>query len=80
MEANKITIADNFFGMIKNLNAEVKLELMDKISDSLKEEDKVAHDHSWKKLFGTWVSDESAEEMIDEIRASRHTNRQLEDL
>jgi len=80
METNRIDIADNFFDMIKNLSTDVKLELISKITDSLKATKKEAEDDSWKKLFGAWQSDQSAEEIIEEIRASRHTHRQIEDL
>lgn len=80
METNRIDIAENIFRMVKNLSADVKLELISKITDSLKGTKKEAKDDSWKKLFGAWESEESAEEIIDEIRASRHTNRQIEDL
>ena len=80
METNKINLADNFFGMIKNLSADVKLELISKITDSLKGTKKESKDNSWKKLFGSWQSDESAEDIIAEIRASRYTDRQIEDL
>lgn len=80
METNRIDIADNFFSMIKNLSADVKLELISKISNSLKGAKKEIRDDSWKTLFGAWQSDESAEEMIEMIRASRNTNRQIEDL
>lgn len=79
METNSIGIADNFFGMIKNLSADVKLELISKISNSLRGAKK-EKDDSWQKLFGAWHSDESAEDLIESIRASRHTNRQIEDL
>jgi hypothetical protein len=80
MEPNRIDIADNFFGMIKNLSADVKLELISKISNSLKGAKKETKDDSWKELFGAWHSNESEEEMIEVIRASRSTNRQIEDL
>jgi hypothetical protein len=80
METNRIDIAENIFRMVKNLSADVKLELISKITDSLKGTKKEAKDESWKKLFGAWESEESAEEIIEEIRASRHTNRQIEDL
>jgi hypothetical protein len=80
METNRIDIAENIFQMVKNLSADVKLELISKITDSLKGTKKEAKDDSWKKLFGAWESEESAEEIIEEIRASRHTNRQIEDL
>jgi len=80
METNRIDIAENIFRMVKNLSADVKLELISKISDSLKEPTKERKDDSWKNLFGAWESEESAEEIIEEIRASRYTNRQIEDL
>ena len=80
METNRIDIAENIFRMVKNLSADVKLELISKITDSLKEPKKETMDDSWKKLFGALESEESAEEIIEEIRASRYTNRQIEDL
>ncbi|MBF9255215.1 hypothetical protein I2I11_18095 [Pontibacter sp. 172403-2] len=80
MKTNRIDIADNFFGMIKNLSADIKLDLISKISDSLREQKRELKDDSWKELFGAWQSDQSAEEMIEKIRASRHTDRQIEDL
>lgn len=82
METDKIDIAENIFRMVKNLSADVKLEIISKIADSLKEPKSKgeAKDESWKKLFGAWESEESAEEIIEEIRASRYTNRQVEDL
>lgn len=79
METNTIDIADTFFAMIKNLSAEVKLQLINKITISLKDAQKKPKNDSWKKLFGAWHADESAEEIIKEIRASRNTNRQIED-
>lgn len=80
METNRIDIAENIFRMVKNMSADVKLELISKITDSLKGTKKETKDDSWKKLFGAWKSEESAEEIIEEIRASRYTNRQIEDL
>lgn len=80
METNKIDIAENIFRMVENSSEEVKLELISKITNSLKGTKKEPKDDSWKKLFGAWESEESAEEIIKVIRASRHTNRQIEDL
>ncbi|WP_162417375.1 hypothetical protein [Cyclobacterium roseum] len=80
MESNKLDKAENIFRMVKNLSADVKLEIISKITNSLKGAKKEVKDDSWKKLFGAWESEESAEEIIEEIRASRHTNRQVEDL
>ena len=80
METDRLDIAENIFQMVKDFSADVKLELISKITDSLKGTKKEVKDDSWKKLFGAWQSEESAEEIIEEIRASRNTNRKIEDL
>ncbi len=78
MEAINL-IADNYFGMIKNLSPDVKLELISRISDSLREPSS-QDDDSWKKLFGAYDSKQTAEEIIDDLEKSRFTNRQIENL
>ena len=78
MEARNL-IADNYFVMIKNLSADVKLELISRISDSLRKASNQEND-SWKNLFGAYNSEQSAEEIIEDLKNSRFTNRQIEDL
>lgn len=80
METNEIDIADNFIGMIKNLSDKVKLELIDQISNSISKNPEKLENDTWKKLYGSFESDKSAEEIIDEIRLSRYTSRKIEDL
>lgn len=80
MELKGIDIAENIFQMVKNLSVEVKLELVNKITRSLKHSRKAPKDDAWKELFGAWKSDESAEDLIKAIRSSRQSNRQIEDL
>ena len=80
MKADKVAVADNFFGMIKGLSADVRLDLISKISNSLKGANVESGNDSWKELFGAWQSDSSAEEIIEDIRASRYTDRCIEDL
>ena len=72
-------IADNYFGMIKNLSADVKLELISRISNSLRKSTNLDND-SWKDLFGAYDSKQSAEEIISYLRDERSTNRQIEEL
>lgn len=78
MEARNL-ITDNYFGMIKNLSPDVKLELISRISDSLREPSSQEND-SWKKLFGVYDSKQTADEIIDDLKKSRFTNRQIENL
>ncbi len=72
-----ISLADYYFGFLKNLNSNSKLDLISKLSQSLKQNDK-AEEISLQSLFGAYKSDETAEEMIAEIRASRVSNRNIE--
>jgi len=80
MKTDEVNIADNFFGMLKNLSTDVKLELISKISESMKGAKVEAEDNSWKKLYGAFESKQSAEEIIESIHSSRNTNRDIEEL
>lgn len=79
MDLNNINIADNFFKMIKNLSVEVRLELISRITESLKESHfKDQEKESWKELYGSWDDPRSADKIIEDLRSSRNTNRQIE--
>ncbi len=64
------SLADYYFGFLKNLNSDSKLDLISKLSQSLKEAATVK-ETSLQSLFGAYRSDETAEEIIAELRASR---------
>lgn len=74
-----ISLADYYFGFLKNLNSESKLDLISKLSQSLREERRTKN-ISLKSLFGAYETDETAEEIIKEIRESRVFNRNIESL
>ncbi len=74
-----INLADYYFGFLKNLNPNSKLDLISKLSQSLKN-DEQASDASLQSLFGAYKSEETADEIIAEIRASRVFNRNIETL
>ncbi|MFM9837466.1 MAG: hypothetical protein ACKVOQ_04335 [Cyclobacteriaceae bacterium] len=71
------TLIDGYLGMLDNLSASNKLDLISKLSLSLKT-DITDRKKSFHKSFGAWKSKQSAEEMISEIRNSRTFNRQIE--
>lgn len=75
--SNHISLADYYFGILKNLNPNIKLDLISKLSQSLKENQTV-HGTSLQSLFGAYKSDETAEEIIAELRASKVFNRNIE--
>lgn len=74
-----ISLADYYFGFLKNLNSDSKLDLISKLSQSLKQNEK-ADEISLQSLFGAYKSEETAEEIISAIRASRVFNRNIETL
>lgn len=74
-----INLAEYYFGFLKNLNPNSKLDLISKLSQSLKN-DEQASDTSLQSLFGAYKSEETADEIIAEIRASRVFNRNIETL
>jgi hypothetical protein len=77
--SQNVSLADYYFAFLKNLNAESKLDLISKLSQSLKKNDAVP-ETSLQSLFGAYKSDETADEIIAELRASRVFNRNTETL
>jgi hypothetical protein len=72
-------IVDSYFELLNNLAPDTKLELISRLSDSMKMPHKKKNG-SWKDLFGAFESDKSAEEMIEEIRSARTFSRHREKL
>ena len=70
------TIVDGYIGLLDNLSPGNKLDLISKLTDSVKT-DLTNKKSSFKKAFGAFVSKKSAEEIIEEIRNSRIFTRQI---
>ena len=70
--------ADYYFGVLKNLNADSKLDLISQLSQSLKSDQ--IETTSLESLFGAYTSDETADEIISELRSSRVSNRNIDPL
>ena len=71
------TLADYYFAFLKNLNADSKLDLISKLSQSLKETETSAQ-MSLDSLFGVYKSDDTADEIIADIKASRIPSDHIE--
>ncbi|MCW4469176.1 hypothetical protein OGH69_09385 [Flavobacterium sp. MFBS3-15] len=71
------SIIDGYFGLLDSLSPKDKLDLISKLKNSLttKKQKKTA----FKKAFGAFESNKSAEEIIEEIRGSRVSTRQIEE-
>lgn len=79
LKVTDINLIDSYFGLLKNLSADSKLELIARLSKSMKSAKGVKSD-SLKSLYGAFVSKQTAEEMIREIRNARSFNRKREGL
>jgi hypothetical protein len=74
-----ITTADYFFGLLSNLNSDCKLELIARLSNSLKTKPE-KKETTLRELFGSFKSSQTAEEIIEDLRSSRNFKRKIEKL
>ncbi len=72
-------LLENYFGLIRNLSPEIKINLIEKIANTLKGSAS-NNNTSINDAFGGWKSDKSADEIISELRENRNFNRQIEQL
>jgi len=71
-----ITLIDGYLQMLDNLSPSDKLDLISKLTDSVKS-DITNKKSSFKEAFGAFESEKSADEIINEIRSSRTFTRQI---
>jgi hypothetical protein len=71
------TLIEGYLKLLGNLSPNTKLDLISKLSLSLKLENS-DDTKSFFKAYAAWKSDETAEEMIEEINNSRTFTRQNE--
>ncbi len=67
-------IVETYAELFEGLSSISKIELIENLSKSLKNEEKVK-DYSFYKSFGAFSSDKSAEDIITEIRSGRTFRR-----
>lgn len=72
-------IIDSYLALIKNLNPKAKLDLISKLTQSL-QNDLKQNENLFESAFGAWEGDETADELIADIRDSRTFNRRVEEL
>ncbi len=76
MNTNNILI-ENYFGLLSGLGRENKIRLIARLSNSIIE-DKKNKSEIVDTLYGSFISDKTDDELINEIKNSRHFNRQIE--
>ena len=72
-------LIDSYLGLLNSLSPESKLELISKLSDSLKGSKKPTN-KSLSDLYGSFISVKSADEIITELKYNRIFNRKTEGL
>lgn len=73
------SLIDSYFTLLKSLSPNHKLELIARLSMSMKTTKKLK-DNSWKALFGSWELDQSADEFVEDLKRDRKFNRKTVDL
>jgi hypothetical protein len=72
-------LIDGYLELLKNLDPSSKLDLISKLTKSIKSDLKDKR-NAFEKAFGAWDKSEDAEKINKEIRDSRSFNRKIEDL
>lgn len=72
-------LVDSYYTLLRNLSPNNKLELIARLSKSMKTTKKTK-DNSWKSLFGALVIDQSADEFVEELKKDRKFSRKEIDL
>jgi len=75
----KFNLIDSYLKLLNSLSAESKRESISKLSDSLKGSGS-NNPNSFKNLFGAFESNQSADQIISELKGSRNFNRNIEQL
>jgi hypothetical protein len=71
-------LIDSYMSLLKNMSARNKLELISKLSNTVKtdlEQEKT----DFYKAFGGWDKNESAEDLIETIKGSKTFNRTIDE-
>ena len=68
-----VMLVENYFRLLSGLGRENKIKIIAKLTNSIIEEEPDKNDII-DKLFGSFKSDKSAEEIIEEIKKGRNNN------
>lgn len=75
-----MSLVDSYFTLLKSLSPNDKLELIARLSKSMKTKKKAKNEVSLGSLYGSWISEQSADELVEELKKARNFDRQREEL
>ena len=67
-------LIDSYYTLLKSLSVDNKLELISRLSKSMKTTKKTK-DNSWKSLFGSLELDQPVEDFVAELKKDRTFSR-----
>lgn len=70
-------LIDSYFELLKNFNTESKLDLISKLTQSMKS-DIADKKSAFDEAFGAWDDNDNAEDVVSSIREARSFNRNIE--
>ena len=72
------SLVDNYYAILKSLSPNNKLELISRLSNSMKITQKENDEISLDALYGSWDSDNTADDIIAELKSARSFTRKQE--
>lgn len=66
------SLIDSYYTLLKSLSPNNKLELIARLSKSMKTTRKIEKEVSLESLYGSWESSQTADELIAELKAARN--------
>ncbi len=70
-------LIEGYLKLLSTLDLDTRLELISKLTQTVKN-DLGDRKNNFFRSFGAWQSDETADEIIKDLRTSRSVSRQLE--
>ncbi len=70
-------LVESYLHLLEHLSVDQKLDIISRLSQSVKE--KVKSKHGLAYFRGAWQSKQEAEDIIQDIRASREISRRIDD-
>jgi len=74
-----INLIEHYLEMLSNLSPDSKLELIARLSKSMKSKKKTSSG-SLNDLYGSFISEKSADDLIDDLKKARSFNRKRAEL
>lgn len=83
MKSFETSLIDRYYALLKSLSPNAKLELITRLSQSMKADRKEEKNHekdSWKSLYGALKLDIPVDEFIQDLKKDRRFNSKSIDL